>query len=225
MHIQTSDQDLLDMGFGNYTCNWGLHIAGLYETEAERDAILLGYLHRGDLDGDLQLYCPVERSAEDFTTTYAHRYPTCAKHTADPNRFRLQSTAELYYPDGTFSPWAMDDGLNSFYAESQRDGHRSIRATAEMVWALEAIPGVEHLMAYESRLNYFIPGKPWVSVCLYNVSRFPGSAIMNVLRTHPYTISGGVITENPYYQDPDIWLGKNAPQFLPTATPIPPRAT
>jgi hypothetical protein len=84
-----------------------------------------------------------------------------------------------------------------------------------MVWALEAIPGVEHLMAYESRLNYFIPGKPWISICLYNLNKFSGSTIMGVLRTHPYSISGGVITENPFYQDPDEWLATNAPQFLP----------
>ena len=52
-------------------------------------------------------------------------------------------------------------------------------------------------------------------ICLYNVNKFSGSIIMNVLRTHPYTINGGVIAENPYYQDPDKWLASNAPQFLP----------
>jgi hypothetical protein len=219
MHIATSDQAVLDMGFGHYTCNWGLHIAGLYETEQERDDILMGYLHRGDLDGDLQLYCPVERTKEAFSAAYDERYPACAGHTHAPHLFQLLSTRELYYPDGTFSPWAMDAGLNAFFVESQSEGRRYVRASAEMVWALKAIPGVEHLMAYESRLNYFIPGKPWVSVCLYNLSRFPGSTMMNVLRTHPYTISGGVITENPYYQDPDTWLEHNAPQFLPGAVP------
>ncbi len=214
MYIKTSDQPKVNMGFGHYTCNWGLHIAGLYETEQERDDILLGYLHQGDIEGDLQLYCPVERSTEDFIQTYGQLYPDCANHTTDPDHFRLLSTKDLYYPDGVFSPWAMDDGLNNFFAESQSAGPRNVRATAEMVWALEAVPGREHLMAYESRLNYFIPGKPWISVCLYNVTKFSGSVIMNVLRTHPYTISGGVITENPYYQDPDIWLKNNAPQFL-----------
>jgi hypothetical protein len=83
-----------------------------------------------------------------------------------------------------------------------------------MVWALDAIPGIEHLMVYESRLNYFIPGKPWISVCMYNVTKFSGSVILNVLRTHPFTISGGVITQNPYYQNPDEWLKQNAPEFL-----------
>lgn len=214
MHIQTSDQPVFELGVGNYTCNWGVHIAGLYETEEEIDQIIMGYMHQGDLDGDLQLYCPTERSAEDFVRLYGEHYPDCCDHTSDPDRFQLVTTQELYYPDGVFSPWAMDEGLENVFAESQKNGPRNVRATAEMAWALEAVPGVEHLMAYESRLNYFIPGKPWISICLYNVSKFSGAMIMNVLRTHPYTISGGVITENPYYQNPDVWLAKNAPEFL-----------
>ena len=214
MHISTSEQAALELGFGEYTCNWGVHICGLYETQEERDEILFGFLYHGDLAGDLQLYCPVERTQEDFMEQYSIRYPACAHHPDDPTRFEWYSAKELYYPDGAFSPWAMDEGLDSFYRKSQQDGARNIRATAEMVWALEAIPGVEHLMVYESRLNYFIPGKPWISICLYNLTKFSGATIMGVLQTHPYTINGGVITENPYYQDPDDWLAKNAPQFL-----------
>ncbi len=214
MHVKTSDQAVLELGFGEYSCNWGVHICGLYESAEERDQIVMGYLHQGAVVGDLELYSPVERTAEDFAQAYAQRYPECAHHTSDEHIFQLIAAKALYYPDGVFSPWAMDDGLSAFYADSQKDGPRNIRATAEMAWALAAIPGVEHLMAYESRLNYFIPGKPWISICLYNLTRFSGSTIMNVLRTHPYTISGGVITENPYYQDPDVWLRANAPEFL-----------
>lgn len=214
MHIQTSDQPVLKLGFGDWTCNWGVHICGLYQTEGERDEIVLGFLRRGDIDGDLQLYCPTERTAEDFAARYGRMCPECAAHLATPERFQVLAARDLYYPEGVFSPQAMDQGLGEFFQASQANGPRNVRATAEMAWALEAVPGVEHLMAYESRLNYFIPGKPWVSICLYNLNKFSGATIMDVLRTHPYTISGGVMTENPFYQSPDQWLAANAPQFL-----------
>lgn len=204
----------MELGFGNYSCNWGLHMCGLYDRESERDDIIMGFLQRGNQDGDLQLYCPTERSSEDFHRTWELRFPEYAGQTHDPERFRILDAHSLYYPDGTFSPWTMEQNLQSFFEDSQKDGRRPIRATAEMLWALDAIPGVEHLMAYESRLNYFIPGKPWASICLYNVNRFPGSTIMGVLRTHPYTLTGGVITENPYYQNPDDFLAMHAPHFL-----------
>ncbi|GAK50826.1 hypothetical protein U14_02067 [Candidatus Moduliflexus flocculans] len=214
MHITTSQQPALELGFGDYTCNWGVHVCGLYETEAERDEIIMGFLSQGDRVGDLQFYCPAERSIEDFKAAYVRQFPELASHLDDPARFQLYSARALYYPEGTFSPWAMDAGLEAFYQKSQRESTRNIRATAEMVWALEAIPGIEHLMVYESRLNYFIPGKPWISICLYNLNKFSGMMIMKVLQTHPYTISGGIITENPYYQPPDQWLAQYAPQFL-----------
>ncbi len=219
VHLQTSDQEKLELGFGNYTCNWGMHIAGLYETEDERDEIILGFLSQGNKDGDLQLYCPTERSEEDFHECHARYCPSCADHTRDTFRFQLFSTKDLYYPEGVFSPWDMDRGLTEFFENSQKDGPRNIRATAEMSWALAAIPGTEHLMAYESRLNFFIPGKPWISVCMYNVTKFSGKTIMQVLQTHPYTINGGVVTENPYYQDPSQWLEKHAPEFLSANMP------
>ncbi len=215
MYINTSHQQELGLGFGNYRCNWGVHFCGLYETEKERDEILMGFLHQGYLDGDLQFYCPAERTEANFRKEYQRSFKNSnCTELDDGNCFQFYSTRELYYPDGVFSPWAMDEGLGNFFQASQQYGPRNIRATAEMVWALESVPGIEHLMAYESRLNYFIPGKPWISICLYNVTRFDGATIMNVLKTHPFTISGGVITKNPYYQDPDVWLRENAPQFL-----------
>jgi len=214
MHLKTSDQEKMVLGIGDYTCNWGTHICGLYETAKERDEIIFGFLCTGYPEGDLQLYCPVERNAGDFYRDFGACCPECADHLHDSNHFDLQSAKDLYYPNGMFDPRHMDKALNDYYLCSQSKGTRNVRATAEMSWALEAIPGVEYLMAYEARLNYFIPGKPWISICMYNITKFSGAMIMNVLRTHPFTISRGVITLNPYFIHPDIWLAQNFPQYM-----------
>ena len=213
MHFQTSEQEKLELGFGGYTCNWGLHIAGLYETQAERDEIIMGFLHKGDINGDFQIFIPSEQTPENFTKDYCKLFPDCCTHLNDPSRFVMIEPASFYYPDGKFDPHRMIEGHNKYYADSQKNGKRNIRATAEMVWALEKFEGVEYLMAYEATLNHFFPGKPWISICLYNVTKFSGSLIVNVLRTHPYTISGGVITQNPYFIDPDKYLAQYYPEF------------
>lgn len=218
MYVKTSDQEKVNLGFHDLQCNNGMHFAGLYETEEERDEIIMGFLGQGAREGDINLYCPAERTREDFVETFTRVHPDLAKHLTDPDRFSLSTTRELYYPDGVFSPDKMDQTLTAFYESSRKNGGRSIRATAEMVWALEKAPDMTTLMAYESRLNYFIPGKPWISICLYNVAKFDGGTIMQVLRTHPYTISkGGVITENPFYLEPDIWLNQYSPEHLPVS--------
>lgn len=214
MHIHTSDQPHYNLGFGGYTCNGGVHLAGFYESIEERQEIIMGFFHQGDLDGDLQLYVSENSTTQEFTSEYADRYPEQAEHTIDSNKFVVQTCQEFYFSEGTFSPWILEEGLRKFYAESQQQGLRRIRAAGDMVWVTKSIPGIEHLMAYEARLNYFTPGKPWISICLYNVKEISGEIMINVLRTHPYTLSGGVITENPYYQEPNEWLENNAPLFL-----------
>ena len=120
MHIKTSDQEEFKIGFGDFTCNWGAHICGLYETETERDEIIFGFFHQGYLDGDLQLYCPVERTKEDFILKFSIYSPQSAHHLEDHNSFNLLSAKDLYYPDGIFSPWAMENGLTQFFDESQK---------------------------------------------------------------------------------------------------------
>lgn len=37
---------------------------------------------------------------------------------------------------------------------------------------------------------------------------------LNVLRTHPFTIRGGIITQNPYLTHPDIWLAQIFPVYM-----------
>ena len=83
-----------------------------------------------------------------------------------------------------------------------------------MARALDANPGVEHLMAYEARLNYFISGKLWISICMYNVTNFPDVTILNVLKTRSFIINGGIIMQNQLYYHHDKWLANNAPQHL-----------
>jgi hypothetical protein len=215
MYYSTSDQERVKLGFGDHECNNGVHFCGFYETEAERDDIILGYLRQGLVDGARVLYTPTERTAEDFAAKFRDRFPGEGPLLDGNPDLTVNTAGELYYQGGSFSPVRMNANLDAFFLASQTKGRKSIRTTAEMVWALDLGLDKTQLMAYESRLNYFIPGKPWISICMYNLTRFSGQTIMNVLQTHPYTVNkGGTITRNPYYMHPDEWLARNAPEFM-----------
>ncbi len=215
MYYKTSDQERVKLGFGGHECNNGMHFCGLYETEQERDEIILAYLRQGLIDKDHVLYTPTERSVEDFHQKFSAQFPEDKSLLNNNPQLTINTADDLYYENGNFSPIRMNVNLTSFFEESQKEKKVNIRTTAEMVWALDNNLEKKQLMAYEARLNYFIPGKPWMSICLYNLTRFDGQTIMNVLQTHPYTISkGGIVTKNPYYVHPDIWLAENAPEYL-----------
>ena len=214
MHIHTSDMNEMTLGIGSYTCNWGTHICGLYETERERDEIISGFVCRGCADDDRQIYIHSEQTEEHFWDVLHSECPVCSASHENPGHLDVKEAGELYYPDGIFDPWMMDTAINAYFDYTQQEGPSNLRTIAEMAWALQQIKGVEHLFAYESRLNYFVKDKTIVSLCLYNTSKISGEMLMNVLRTHPYSINGGVVTVNPFYEEPDIWLSKNSPQFL-----------
>ncbi len=212
MHLRTSDLAVMTLGFGGYTCNWGTHFCGLYESEAERDSIMFGFLAQGLRERELLVCCPDEQNHDHAIDSVCALCPDTAH--PDPESFRLPCPQELYHPQGFFSPHDMLKAHEDIWDENQHAGARNVRGTAEMGWALEKIPGIEHLMAYESILNTFIWGKTWISICLYNVNRFPGAIIMKALQTHPFVITGGGIFENPYFVHPDKWLAEHAPEFL-----------
>ncbi|MBU0992316.1 MAG: MEDS domain-containing protein [Proteobacteria bacterium] len=212
MHLKTSSLSFMNLGFGGYTCNWGTHFCGLYESDAERDKIMYGFLAQGLREQELLVCCPEEQHHDHALDSVHALCPDAAR--PDPDSFRLFRSRDLYHPQGFFSPYDMITAHNDIWDENLRTGTRNVRGTAEMGWALEKIPGVDHLMAYESLLNTFIWGKAWISICLYDVNRFPGATIMKVLQVHPFVITGGGIFENPYFIPPEKWLAKYAPEFL-----------
>ncbi|MBN2658157.1 MAG: MEDS domain-containing protein [Spirochaetales bacterium] len=214
MHIKTSEMEQIMLGIGNYSCNLATHVCGLYETEKERDEIISGFLCQGFKDDDKQIYIHSEQTEDHFWEVMHSECPVCKADKENPGKLDVKDAPELYYPDGIFDPWLMDTAINGYYDYTQSEGPQNLRTIAEMYWALQKIEGSEHLFAYESRLNYFVRDKTIISLCLYNTSKISGEMLMNVLRTHPYSINSGVFTVNPFYEEPDIWLAKNAPQYL-----------
>ena len=213
MHIHTSELDELKLGIGNYKCNWGTHICGLYQSEEERDSIIFGYLSEGHKNADKQIFIYSEQTQETFNSNFSRYCPECYNN-AISDTVDIKRAEELYYPEGVFDPWYMDKTVNGYFDYTQKDGPANLRAVAEMYWALNKIPGTEYLFAYESRLNYFVKNRPIISLCLYNVNEISGEELLNVLQTHPFTINGGIVTQNPLFIQPERWLRDNAPQFL-----------
>ena len=43
-------------------------------------------------------------------------------------------------------------------------------------------------------------------ICTYDLSRFDASVVIDIMRTHPMVIVGGILQENPFYVPPDEML-------------------
>ena len=83
---------------------------------------------------------------------------------------------------------------------------RETSASAASLTRCDTAPG--ELLSLESEMNRFVPLYPQVILCLYDVGSFGGGIVVDLLRTHPKVLLGGMILDNPYYTTPDVFLAE-----------------
>src|SRR6266511_2742173 len=157
----------VDLGIGGLEVRSGDHICAFYRG-AERDDVLVPFLEPG-LRERLQ-----RRQLElvDFDSSYL--------------------ASGQFVPDQMLEFWDHNVG-----SALQGGDYRFVRAAGEMTWALGDLPGVDQLVAYESELNRFLPRYSQVILCLYNIERFSGALLLDMLKTHPKVLLGGTVFDNP----------------------------
>jgi hypothetical protein len=114
---------------------------------------------------------------------------------------------EAYLKPGHFSQDAMLELIEGVLQEGHRQGYPMTRLVANMEWACKTdVPGVKDIVKYETRLNHVLPRYDDVVVCTYDLSQHSASVVMDIMRTHPAVIIGGLLLENPFFVKPDEFL-------------------
>ncbi|MDB5744815.1 MAG: hypothetical protein JWR68_3130 [Polaromonas sp.] len=83
-------------------------------------------------------------------------------------------------------------------------GYSRLRIMGNMDWAATGVPGSDKLMEYEADVNEVLSRNRQPAVCVYDISKLTGVMMMDLLRTHPLTLIGGVIQENAFYTAPGL---------------------
>jgi hypothetical protein len=187
----------------------GSHVCAFYRGEADRDRLLTGYLGAGLTAGD-KCICVVDSACTADRLAALHPAPARPGLTgAGPAGGQL----DVYLPETTYLAGGGFTGRDmlTFWTENMAkaeiEGYTFCRLVGEMTWALRPAPGVEHLIDYESELNRVTASNPVIVLCLYDLDLFSGEVVVNVVKTHPQVLIQGILIENPYYLDPDTYLG------------------
>jgi hypothetical protein len=109
-------------------------------------------------------------------------------------------------PSGYIEGGAFDrDGalriIDRLLSDARKKGFRQTRFIGFMDWALE-IRG-EDLIAFEALVNPILEKHRDPVICAYDLSRFNGADILDIMRTHPAAIVGGVLQQNPFNIPPE----------------------
>ncbi len=126
-------------------------------------------------------------------------------------RFKMQDWNVSHLPDGNFQPERTLDFFKRQASEAADFGFPQARFITHMEWALVGTPVVDSLLEYEARAN-----EVWMRqrrrrnavICVYDSSRFGADFLVDVMRTHPFTIVDGQVQENPYYVSPDEFISE-----------------
>ncbi len=181
------------------------HVCLIYDSEDQRRKTVSEYLATGLNQGELVRYFADTTSPQDLRAWLREAGVEISAAEAD-GVFGIVKAESAYCPRGRFVPRDVIATMVSRYAMAQKAGYRGSRACGEMSWVLRDIPGADHFLEYEVRINMIIETFPYIGMCQYDARLFDGATLFKVLQVHPYMIARGQIVRNPLFIKPEEFL-------------------
>ena len=124
-------------------------------------------------------------------------------------QLELRDWSNTHLLGGTFEQDRTLALFQEFTASAVREGFPLTRFVTDMGWALEAGLDANALLEYEATAN-----RAWIQqdgpinpvICTYDLGRFTADLVVDVMRTHPFVIIGGLLRENPFFVPPEEFL-------------------
>ena len=182
------------------------HICAFFHSKEEEYPVLLPFIKEG-LERGEKAFHVVDPKLRNEHLAYLEAAGIETRALEKSGQLELRNWHEAYLLDGHFNQDRMLTLLQSVLDEARQEGFPLTRLVAHMEWALEDRPGVNDIVEYETRLNFFLHEYPDPVVCVYDLAQF-GACVIDILRTHPMVIIGGVLQENPFFVPPDGLLSE-----------------
>lgn len=181
------------------------HICAFFHSKEEEYRTLIDFIKEG-LEQNERAVHIVDIKARDQHLKRLESEGIPVDEARQQRKLEVICWEDAYLKDGYFDQDRQLRLLEGILTDGHQRGFRMTRLVANMEWALEDKSGVEDIVAYESRLNHILPQYEDPVICTYDLSRFSAGIAMDILRTHPAVLIGGVLQENPFYIPPDEFL-------------------
>jgi hypothetical protein len=180
------------------------HICAFFQNREEEYELLLPFIAEGFERGERAFHI-IDPS---LRTDHMQRLDRAGipVQQANPQQLEVRDWQEVYLRSGQFMQNDMLALVEEVLGGTAATAFPQTRVVAHMEWALGDFPGVDDLVEYETRLNHVLPRYPGPVVCVYDSARFGAGLALDVLRTHPMVILGGVLQVNPFFVQPDEFL-------------------
>ena len=184
--------DQVPLGFADLTVDVPSHVCLFYSDDDELRQRLGFLAHTLDDPTQVAVLFGKQERLEEVLAYIAEDFRRDIARDLDAGRIVLVN--------GTRDPDRLLGGIATALDAAVARGARLIRFLGFIGWGDMDWPADEDLMTFEAKVTEAVKSYPAVVVCTYNVERLPGQILIFAgIETHPLTIIGSTLAENPHY--------------------------
>jgi hypothetical protein len=199
-----SDQKVEPIRFAGAELPEDRHICAFFNTPDEEYRVLLPFIVEGLERGEKALHVVDPELRED----HLRRLGSAGLDIASlmkSGQLELLDWNEVYFPDSRFDESRMLAKWEATLDRAVQEGYARTRVIAHLEWWRN---DVRELLRYEAKFNL----RPYRSrdpvICTYDLAKHSGAFIIDVMRTHPMILIGGLLQKNPFYVPPEQFLSE-----------------
>ena len=181
------------------------HVCAFFHSQDEEYAALLPFIQEGVDRGERAFHIVDPRFKQDHRLRLQEAGMQ-VDELESRKQLEIRVWEQAYLRSGQFDQNDMLTLIQEVLNEGKTEGFPLTRLVAHMEWSLEQRAGVGDIMEYESRLNYVLPQFKDPVICVYDLAKFGAGTVIDILRTHPMVLLGGVLHVNPFYTSPDEFI-------------------
>ncbi|MEO6031080.1 MAG: MEDS domain-containing protein, partial [Burkholderiaceae bacterium] len=178
------------------------HVCAFFNSRDEEYEVLAPFFKQGMEQGEKNLHIVDPARRDDHRERLTHS-GIDARACEECGQLQVLSWPEGYFDEkGEFDKDKMLATLDHLTGSGREAGYSRLRIMGNMDWVFEKIPGAEDVIAYEAAVNEVLARNRQPAVCVYDLAKLSGAMVMDLLRTHPLSLIGGVVQENPFFTPP-----------------------
>lgn len=200
----TMKRDTVPIPFAGSLLDETRHVCAFFNSADEEYRVLLPFIKDGFQCGHkaIHIVSPERRQDHLHRLVQAGIDPAAAQRSG---QLEVRNHVETYLPDGRFDPDRMIAAFEDLASGTQGRFPLS-RICCRMEWATADRLLVDDVIEFEARVNDVWRRHDDAVICTYHLGQFGGDAVIDIMRTHPMVIIGGILQRNPFFVPPDEFL-------------------
>ncbi len=183
------------------------HVCAFFNSDDEKYRVLLPFIKDGFECGHKAVHVvnPDQRHDHLERLAAAGIDTTAAE---ENGQFELWTNTETYLRDGRFDQDRMLEVFEQLASGNAKGEFPLSRIVCHMDWAAGGRSHIDDLVEFESRVNDVWSRHDDAVICTYDLAKFRGDTVIDIMRTHPMVIIGGILQQNPFFVPPEQFLNE-----------------